>query len=578
MDFDRRNIFRKQYFARIDAMRQRRQDGHWFVDYVKKNPLKVGSSFITTYGLIVIFSYFVSIDYFPVFDLRAFASIILASAFTGFLTLSALSIGLFGPAYFVGAQCLDEQSKRTPQKLLSRIGKCFAVAFLAFEMFCFVVLAQSLSQESSPSVLLWLIGLIVAEVLASAIRWKRIREIWLTSQLAEAEAERFRSRIKLRMKAFFREIGLAYGDRFTLAFGILIVCGMELLAAVPFFMMLRDSPLVSDDNPDFVGLFFAVTIGGLVIHAIGVYLVNAWSNPSVAKKHRLFSLMAALATPIVITLFAQNMSLLFALPASLTKIGNFRAEEMTLSDAGCRAVEDQGGGTCMKLADGANKLCNVHVMSRIGSETYLLLSRPRSSPSSEDERLRKEAQKHEDKSRVLRDIYIPTKEILGVKLDASVKNFTATRIRTRMMDEVSQCVASAVPEVKEDVVLSEFDLFEFDRYTLTAEGRSTLTRFAQRLRNEKAARTTLEVVGHADQIGSPYHNLPLSQLRALTVENYLRGELKGKVNGFRIGSSGEGSSRTIKSDIDCPSSVPHGQRVACLAQNRRVEIKVTRTF
>jgi hypothetical protein len=93
-----RNTFRARYFQRLAAWRQRSGPSeHWTISYAKSNPIKVGSTMATVYGLTIIFGYHVHIEYFPVFDLRSLASLIFAAAYTAILVLVALSVGLFVP-------------------------------------------------------------------------------------------------------------------------------------------------------------------------------------------------------------------------------------------------------------------------------------------------------------------------------------------------------------------------------------------------------------------------------------------------------------------------------------------------
>jgi outer membrane protein OmpA-like peptidoglycan-associated protein len=276
-------------------------------------------------------------------------------------------------------------------------------------------------------------------------------------------------------------------------------------------------------------------------------------------------------------LFASEFTPVFSLTSLITKTGNFRAAEITLNDDGCRVVSDMNRTLCVKTHEGTNKLCNVHVMSRIGSETYLLLSYPESVA-------KKESAQHGDKKvekiddRIVQHVYIPSVDILGIKPDLSVRVFTKEAIKNNLAKTSSICELPKPEEPKPATTVSfaEKDLFEFDDYALTAQGKKTLDAFAQRLVRESREALSVDVTGHADQLGSAYHNLSLSQLRAIAVANFLQAQLDGKVRTVKMSMQGVGSSRVEVPDAACPESMKRAGRIACFARNRRVDIVVTR--
>jgi outer membrane protein OmpA-like peptidoglycan-associated protein len=178
----------------------------------------------------------------------------------------------------------------------------------------------------------------------------------------------------------------------------------------------------------------------------------------------------------------------------------------------------------------------------------------------------------------VRHIYLPSKDILGIKPDLSVKVFTKEAIRKNIVKTSSICELPKMAETKPATSASfaEKDLFEFDDYALTDHGVKTLDAFAQRLVHENQGALSVDVTGHADQLGSPYHNLSLSQLRAIAVANFLQGRLDGKVSNVKMSLQGVGSSRAEVPDAACPASMLRAARIACFARNRRVDIVVMR--
>jgi OOP family OmpA-OmpF porin len=116
--------------------------------------------------------------------------------------------------------------------------------------------------------------------------------------------------------------------------------------------------------------------------------------------------------------------------------------------------------------------------------------------------------------------------------------------------------------------LSADALFEFAKYgadDIRPMGREELTAIAGKLKD--ADNVSIKVVGHTDRIGSDAANQLLSQRRAQTVREFLadRG-----VAASAITSEGRGESEPVK---DCEEQA-RAALIACLAPNRRVEIRV----
>jgi outer membrane protein OmpA-like peptidoglycan-associated protein len=356
-----------------------------------------------------------------------------------------------------------------------------------------------------------------------------------------------------------------------------LVCVMQVVSLGMFFLTTRDSEVMQAQHPDWLKVTEIVLTVGAIIQAAGIYLVNAWRNPAMPRKHRVFSIIIALLVPIFAPLYVGEPTPVFSLTSMLTKTGNFRAAEMTLNDEGCRVAADVNRTLCIKTAEGTNKLCNVHVMSRIGSETYVLISYPDATSAVKDAQHGGQKVERID-GRIVQHIYIPSKDILGIKPDLSVKVFTKEAIKKNLVKTSSICESSKpeAPKPATSVSIAEKDLFEFDDYALTAQGRKTLEAFAQRLIRENAGALSVDVTGHADQLGSPYHNLSLSQLRAIAVANFLQAQLDGKVRNVTMSLQGVGSSRAEVPDAACPASMSRAARIACFARNRRVDILVTR--
>jgi hypothetical protein len=255
---------------------------------------------------------------------------------------------------------------------------------------------------------------------------------------------------KTRLQEFARSLPAKYKVRLRLGLAMTFVCMMELFTIETIFLMSRDSPYMQVETLQWDHLNRIAFVCGLCIHLAAAYLVYAWRNPVVALRHRFFSVGGILMTPIVASFFAGEPSLVFSLTAMTTKIGNFRAKEVTLTEAGCQVIASLDHNPCVKASDGANKLCNVHVMSRIGSESYLLLSYARKVSATIGTKLPSASirnsgngstlkQPRLDGKSAIQDIYIPTKDILGIKPDTSIRNFTKDAMRVQLGKTVSEC-------------------------------------------------------------------------------------------------------------------------------------------
>ena len=567
MHFNRRNSRRTRPAERTD---------HWAAAYAKANPIKVGMAAATLYGMGIILGYHTYIEYDAAFDIHALASLILAAAYVGFLALISLSIGLFAPAYFIGAFCIDDEARRSQQDLYGLIAACFGIAFVAFECMFGLVCLFGDRAWAVPLIFLAPFAVYVLYALWAAPR-RQLSEAFRSRQnIARGTDSRIAWQWK-RAAEVLRNTPVDYWAKLKFGFIMAFVAVIEVLPLQVVFIMARDSHLMQTEHPRLLDVALPVLIVGVIIQVTGGYLVSAWRNPQLARKHRVFSMVLALLVPIFAPLYVSEPTPVFALTMMLTKTGNFRAAEMTLNDDGCRVAETLDRTLCVKTREGTNKLCNVHVMSRIGSENYVLLAYPAPAGDIRDTgQGRQRFEKIGDK--IVQPVYIPAKDILGTKPDLSVRVFTNETIKNNLAKTSSICELPKPEEPKPatSVSFAEKDLFEFDDYALTDQGRKTLDAFARRLVRENHQALSVDVTGHADQLGSPYHNLSLSQLRAIAVANFLKSQLDGKVRTVKMSMQGVGSSRAEVPDASCPESMKRAERIACFARNRRVDIVVVR--
>lgn len=119
--------------------------------------------------------------------------------------------------------------------------------------------------------------------------------------------------------------------------------------------------------------------------------------------------------------------------------------------------------------------------------------------------------------------------------------------------------------------LSADESFETNKAELSAEAKIKLSALAKQLNGLSYDR--IIITGHADRSGSAAGNQQLSERRAYAAHNYLVSE---GVPSNKMQSSGKGSSQPVTQPGACAKL--KGQPLsACLAPDRRVEIRVTGT-
>lgn len=110
--------------------------------------------------------------------------------------------------------------------------------------------------------------------------------------------------------------------------------------------------------------------------------------------------------------------------------------------------------------------------------------------------------------------------------------------------------------------------FDFDSAQLNAAAKSKLNYMAGELRGAKDVRRA-DIVGYADPIGANSYNIQLSERRANTVKDYLARQ--GYLNTRVVDVRGLGETDAF---TNCDRNLPRTQRIACLEENRRVEVRI----
>lgn len=127
-----------------------------------------------------------------------------------------------------------------------------------------------------------------------------------------------------------------------------------------------------------------------------------------------------------------------------------------------------------------------------------------------------------------------------------------------------------VPALTESTLLGS-TLFAFNQTVLLDAGKTALKSFAQSIKAMGNAKT-IEIIGHADRLGSTAYNTALSTKRADVVRAYLQYE--NNLNNINFTVLGEGSLMPSGKTASCTNKLNHKSLIECLSPDRRVEIIV----
>ncbi len=114
-----------------------------------------------------------------------------------------------------------------------------------------------------------------------------------------------------------------------------------------------------------------------------------------------------------------------------------------------------------------------------------------------------------------------------------------------------------------------FNFGKSDETGMLPGGKQKLDALAERIKNIDSANIGgIEVIGHADRLGSRAANQRLSERRAATVANYL---VSKGVESSLINAVGKGDSEPV---VQCKGKSASPELIECLAPNRRVDVVI----
>ena len=129
-------------------------------------------------------------------------------------------------------------------------------------------------------------------------------------------------------------------------------------------------------------------------------------------------------------------------------------------------------------------------------------------------------------------------------------------------------VVVAAPPTAQTMRYASETLFGFDKFSISPAGKKVLDDASVNIQSLKGEK--VEVVGHADRIGSAAYNQKLSLQRADAVRDYLA--TKGVLT-ERMATRGAGETEPVTKPGECTTG-SRAKVIACLQPDRRVDIDV----
>ncbi|WP_146171937.1 hypothetical protein [Pseudoduganella armeniaca] len=401
-------------------------------------------------GAVGLFSYFFHIEYFPIFDLAAATSLFLSFAYVCLIVLPLLS-GLFLFPYLIHTVSLRQASQKqgTEQSLAqiaTRAGICsLQLLLLGFTLGFFAM------QDWSPAA-----GLLAYLCLSAAIAgWFFVA----SNRALRKDPNSPLARARPHLPALLPDICMT---------GVLQLFCLVLL----WLFLAQGSPAQQDDWMAYYTNVAAVAFFlGLAGAALMYCLAQPWGRRTAYLLIPLF-----LVVPYIFTALIQGTGAIPMTVARLTKIGNFRAERLVVKGSSCAKLPPELGLACDNDDDAPPiHLCNVHVMSRPGSELYVRLALPKTDSKGEHPVIA---------------LFLPSDEAQPVQINTKKKFMHLDNIERTLRTEGPAC---PVPPSDSAVWLP----FQKQQAILSVAANARLQPIIARLASDPESISEVSIIGHA---------------------------------------------------------------------------------
>ena len=508
--------------------------------------LKLWSSVSVFVGAFCLFGYFLYIDYFPLFDLSAVASYLFSIAYVCVIVGMALLLAVLSPYLGVGMLIRSDRHRQGTVKQHRDIAGWMAFLVVAQAITAVVVgIYLHMGWEMKWAFLLVSSLLVlVARVFASLVQnmhMRKYRQLYPIVSAAKRSVLTPEAATRARKFIERKQVNKLFVAKTACAFFL------NIWQVVPGLIMFETLTLKS---PNFFRDYWAgasaYVLGVCFLATTGGFLLAFTFSP----QHRKHLLLAIPASYLVLQylLFTVNAGGLLPMTfARITKTGNFRATKVVLSPKACESV-----GAMIATACGGDKsppiqLCNVHIMSRVGSESYLRVA---------------EKYPGKDGKFAVRRLFIATADITAMQVDFDTKLFRLESIDEDLSKKSSECGGARS-------ILYGDSAFSFDSFGLSEAGKTQLTQLTKTIKDNARGIREVIITGHADMIGTAAHNNWLAERRATEVRLFMERELRTLETQPALRSLSAGSTEPLV--LDCAGA---RKKIECEAPNRRVEITI----
>lgn len=343
-------------------------------------------------GLWTLLSFFFHIEYFPNFDLQTATSLLISLAFVTVPLTAVLSFLFLTSHLFAGLFIRTRPTRRSDSN--------FKHELFSWTFFSGIALFMSCLAGLSYSAMGWPIGWAVLAYLSALallilgcykglqLRHQRTHAA-LYADNARARLKRLWSHHRVR-RLCFKQVG-----------GALLVGLIQVFPLSMFLLYMSLATELKKDN--FSGLMNAALLVALLT-ALGATLI-LYLVLTKKVRHAWAIVGVFLFLPAVLGFFTQSTGLVPMTIARIAKMGNVRTTKLVLSKDACPIVSSALGLDCDGV-DAPIVVCNVHVMSRVGAETFLKI--PGAAPVKGP--------------RPVLSVFIPSAAILSLQVDLHQKS------------------------------------------------------------------------------------------------------------------------------------------------------------